>query len=79
MFQIGRYRVYHEGGRWQVIRAGTLIRELVSEHHSKWAAIREARELNWRQVHEKKPPVVTSGSEEPKSKWRRPYNGGHHG
>ena len=68
MLQIGKYRVFHEGGRWQVFRYD----EIVSEHSSKWPAIREARELCWRETHEKKrPPVVTSGSKEPKNKWRR--------
>jgi hypothetical protein len=73
MQRIGRYCIDHEGGRWQVIYTGALVRELVSEHHSKWAAVRSARDLNWRDAHEKKGPPVnerTGGSKEPKSKWR---------
>ena len=68
MLQIGKYRVFHEGGRWQVSRYD----EIVSEHHSKWAALKTARDLSWNDAHEKKrPPVMTSGPQEPKSKWRR--------
>ena len=79
MQRIGNYRLDHEGGRWTVTdRAGAVV----GSHHSKWDAIREARDLNWREVHEKKRPPVTSvtgGSEEPKSKWRWSYIGGFHG
>jgi len=80
MQRIGNYRLDHEGGRWQITdRHGTVV----GAHHSKWEAIREARDRNWCDVHEKKRPPVqraeTGGSEEPKSKWRGPYNGGTHG
>jgi len=76
--RIGNYQVAHLGGRWIVTKGN----HLVSEHYGKWAAIQKARRLNWYDVHEKKRPPVTSGtggSEEPKSKWRGPYNGGTHG
>lgn len=67
MRQIGRYRVIHEGGHWQILYHD----ELLSLHASKWDAIRTARDLNWRDVHEKKRPPTNGGPEEPKSKWRR--------
>ena len=68
MLQIGKYRVFHEGGRWMVVHD----EEIISEHHNKWSAIQTARTYSWRDIHEKKrPPVVTSGPQEPKSKWRR--------
>ena len=70
MLQIGKYRVFHQGGRWQVAVA---YGEVISTHHAKWAAIQHARQLSWCEAHEKKPPTVgrIGGSSEPKSKWRR--------
>ena len=63
MLQIGKYRVFHAGGCWWVTNGA----EIVGKHYGKWAALQEARSLNWNDVHEKKkPPVVTSGSKEPK-------------
>jgi len=80
MQRIGNYRLDHECGRWTVTdRFGVIS----GSHSNKWSAIKQARDLNWREVHEKKRPPVqraeTGGSEEPKSKWRWSYIGGSHG
>jgi len=80
MQRIGNYRLDHESGRWTISdRHGNVV----GSHSNKWPAIQQARELNWREVHEKNRPPVTSRtgglSEEPKSKWRWSYIGGSHG
>ena len=69
MLQIGKYRVFHQGGRWLVTHGLGVI---VSEHAHKWAAIQAAREQSWCDMHEKRPPTPSvGGPKEPSSKWRR--------
>jgi len=80
MHRIGNYCLDQRSGQWRVLdRHGAVVVEC----YNKWSAIREARDLNWRDAHEKKRPPVqraeTGGSEEPKSKWRWSYIGGTHG
>lgn len=55
MFQIGKYRVHHQGGCWHVTDRAE--NHDVSTHEEKWAAIRAARMYSWRGHHKNELPV----------------------
>lgn len=69
MHRIGHYLVEREGGGWAV----TYMGEIVSSHRAFWNAIKAAREYDWRNRHEKKPPASPSeaGGKEPKTSGER--------
>jgi hypothetical protein len=55
MLQIGRYRVYQQGGNWHVFDPS--IQREISSHGAKWSAIKRARLESWHTHAHRKPPA----------------------
>ena len=55
MYQIGKYRVHHQGGCWHVTDRSE--NRDVSVHEAKWEAVRAARMYSWRGRVKREPPV----------------------